>query len=134
VNGNNTGLRAIVPLDDTRNVPTDVEIGKSIEDAIKAAAGESYTPFKPFESDGGSGYTPWKKYGGYGGYKRKPWKNYGSGGGGSAYFSKMYGMPDNEAPYGNNVSFINTSNPILRRANVRRERVWSERGRLKQWQ
>lgn len=125
VAGMNTGLRALEPLDDSRNVPTDKEIGDSIIKAIEDAAKADYTPFKPFENDGGgNGY---KGYGGFGGYG-------GGGGGGGAYFTRMYGLPANVTPYGNSAPFINTSNPIIRRAIVRRERVWSERGRLKQWQ
>lgn len=59
---------------------------------------------------------------------------YSSSYGGSSYFTRMNPLPDNVTPYGSGAPFINTSNPIIRRANIRRERVWSERGRLKQWQ
>lgn len=132
VNGLNTGLRALQPLDDTRNVPTDVEIGKAIEKAIADAAAQQYTPFTPFDSDsGGSGWMNFGGgYGGYGGYGGGG----GYSGGGSAYFTRMYSMPKNISVYGNSMSFINTSNPIIRRATVRRERVESQRGRLNQWQ
>lgn len=128
VAGTNTGLRGLVPFDDSRNVPTDVEIGKAIEDAIKAASNADYTPREQWEKGGGGSGSGWRNFGrrGYGGG--------GYGGGGGAYFNKMYGVPDNVSPYGNNAPFINTSNPILRRAFVRRERISSERGRLNQWQ
>jgi hypothetical protein len=133
VNGMNTGLRALVPFDDSRNIPTDVEIGKAIEKAIEAAANKEYTPFTPFKKSdsggggyGGYGYRRYRR-GGYGGYG-------GGGGGGGGYFQKMYALPDSMVPYGNDISFINTNTPSPRRAFVRRERVESQRGRLMQWQ
>jgi hypothetical protein len=129
VNGLNTGLRALELVDETRNIPTDVEIGKKIEDAIKEASAQTYTPYDTSKTGGGG-------YGGYGGYGYRSYGG-GYGGGGSGYFpdfTRMYALPNNISPYGNNIPFINTSNPIIRRADVRRERVWSERGRLKQWQ
>lgn len=96
---------------------------------------------KSDESDGGSGSgwvdfgnSGWKNYKkrGYTPYKRR---SYSSGGStGYPNFTRMYGLPSVKTPYANDIPFINTSNPILRRANVRRERVWSERGRLNQWQ
>lgn len=130
VNGMNTGLRGLVPFDDTRNVPTDKEIADSIIKAIKDAEKASYTPLPPFDKKGGG--SGWRNFG-RGGYRR----SYGGGGysgGGSAYFTKMYALPRGNAPYSDTTPFINTSNPILRRSSVRRERVWSERGRLRQWQ
>ena len=44
-----------------------------------------------------------------------------------------------DLPYGTSarnigIPMINSSNPYIRRANVNRERVFGERGRLKQWQ
>jgi hypothetical protein len=127
--GINTGLRALELVDESRYVPTDVEIGKSIEDAIKEASNKDYTPFTPYSTKKGTGYTPYKRYahGGYGG---------GSGYFSAGYsdFSRMYALPHGRAPFGIDVPFINTSNPLIRRSNVRRERVWSERGRLNQWQ
>ena len=49
-------------------------------------------------------------------------------------FNPMRAFPSARAPFANDVPFINTTNPLIRRGDVRRERVWSERGRLKQWQ
>lgn len=129
VNGMNTGLRAL-ELKPDAHIPTDEEIAKRITDAIEKAAMNSYTPYASTKSGGG---------GGYGGYHRRGYgrRSYGGGyggGGGYADFQKMYALPTSKAPYGDSIPFINTSNPIIRRASVRRERVWSERGRLKQWQ
>lgn len=63
-------------------------------------------------------------------------RRFGSGGG-SSYFPPFIRMDD--LPYGTSarnigIPMINTSNPYIRRANVNRERVFGERGRLKQWQ
>lgn len=120
VNGFNTGLRALEPYDKSRNVPTDVEIGKSIEDAIKKAAQSDYTPFKPFNNSSSGGFNPYRRYSG--------------GGGGGSYTPQMRPLPYNVAPYGNSTPFINTSNPIIRRASLSRQRIESDRGRLFQWQ
>lgn len=123
----NLGLRALEPVNE--KIPTDVEIGQAIEKAIADAGQQSYTPFQQFPTSGG---------GGGGGYGRRGGGGYGGGGGGgyapNIYFSKMQNLPEQRAPYADGIPFINTSNPILRRSDVRRERVWSERGRLKQWQ
>jgi hypothetical protein len=132
INDANTGLRAVELVDESRNVPTDKEIAEALAKAIEEALKGDYAPSDATKttSSGGSGWKNWGGYGGYGGF------GYGGGGGygGYANFSKMYALPDGIVPYGNQIQFINTSNPILRRADIRRERVWSERGRLKQWQ
>jgi hypothetical protein len=116
----NTGLRALELVDKSSYIPTDKEIGDSIVKAIEELGNGTQTPFTPYKSNGSSGYG-----GGSGG---------GYSGGGSPYFSKMYAPAAGATPYGHPVSSINTSNPYIRRASIRRERVWSERGRLKQWQ
>jgi hypothetical protein len=111
--GMNLGLRALTPIDEQPPGEAD-----DLESAMKS----SYKP-----SGTKKGYS--------GGYSRR---GYGGGGGyysgGYANFTRMYPLPGMRTPYGNDIPFINTSNPLLRRADIRRERVWSERGRLKQWQ
>jgi hypothetical protein len=132
--GMNTGLRALEVIDKSRYVPTDVEIGKAIEDAIREAAKQEYTPFTPYASSGGG--NGWRNFG-RGGYRRYgSGGGYGGGGGGGGFhnFTRLYALPHARAPYGDSIPCINTSNPLIRRADIRRERVWSERGRLKQWQ
>jgi hypothetical protein len=121
VNAQNTGLRGLELVDKSAYIPTDAEIGKAIEDAITQASNGSYTPYTPNATKTGSGYY---SGGGGGGY----------GGGSSPYFSRMYALPGGTAPYANSIPFINSSNPYIRRADIQRNRVWSERGRLKQWQ
>jgi hypothetical protein len=116
----NTGLAALERVDESWTI-TPPE-AKELDDLFN----KNYTAGDTGDG-GGSGY---KKYG-YTPYKRH---GYGGSGGGGGYFSKMYSMPHQQAPYGTSTPFINTSNPILRRAFVRRERISSERGRLNQWQ
>jgi hypothetical protein len=130
-------MRGLIHSPDSENVPTDKEIADALKEAIEEQGKKSFTPFKPFAStdsgSGGGGWGGWSSWGGGGG-----WGWGGSGGGGyygpNVYFSEMRDFADIRTPYGNNIPFINTSNPIIRRGDVRRERVWSERGRLLQWQ
>ena len=125
VRGINTGLAAIVP----RPVATDIEAN---DDAVEKAEAKKYTP-------GGSGYTrrPWRnfgrrRFGGFGGF--------GGGGGGfggggfGPQFRDLRALPGGVSARVDDVQNINVNNPIIRRADVRRERITSERGRLKQWQ
>lgn len=127
--GINLGARALEPVNRDNRIPGDEEILKAIEDVKKAIDEKQFETSSPYNKTtrGGSGFGSFSRYGGYSG-------GYGGGGGGSVYYSKLYALPGNMTPYGNTVPFINTSNPIIRRADVRRERVTSERGRLNQWQ
>jgi hypothetical protein len=126
----NTGLRGLVLKDRSEDVPTDKEIADSIIEAIEKAGNQTYTPYTPFAQKSSGGYGGYGGGFGYGGY--------GGGGGGyygpRVYFEPLRELPNIRTPYANNTPFINTTNPIIRRADVRRERVWSERGRLFQWQ
>lgn len=112
----NTGERGLVPL--LQEAP-DLE-----------------TP--PFESLLAKAADDVKKGGGYGGYKRSG----GYGGGGSShyaivpkiYFNRLQWDDHRQTPYALTTRIVNADNPIIRRASIRRERVSSERGRLKPWQ
>lgn len=118
VNGINTGLRSLELVDKTSYIPTDKEIGDSIVKAIEELGSTTGTPFTPYKTNSTKG--------GYGG---------GSyGGGGSPFYSKMFAPSGGTTTYVDPLPNINTSNPYIRRASIRRERVWSEKGRLKQWQ
>lgn len=126
--GIDTGLKALERMESSWQIKTPEGL---MDEALK----KPFAPSKPFGDKSGSGWQDfgngWKNFG-------SGWKNYGGGGGGGggggAYFTKMYGLPQGTTPYGNTIPFINTTNPIIRRAFIRRERVESERGRLKQWQ
>lgn len=69
------------------------------------------------------GYTPWRRYGRGGG-----------GGGGGGYARDMRAFPGGTSPRFDGIQMLNSNNPYIRRANVNRLKIWSERGRLKQWQ
>jgi hypothetical protein len=109
VNGINTGQAALQPR------PIQPEEDEPKDDPVKAAESKSYTPGGGYRRGGGGG-------GGYGG------SSYGPN------FQRMDRLPYGTSPRQNGVGMINTSNPIIRRSDVRRERISSERGRLKQWQ
>jgi hypothetical protein len=104
---------------------------KENDDAVKKAEAKEY------------------KAGGKTGYTRRPWRNFGrrrfggfggggfgggGGGGGRPFFVSLRALPEGTSARADDIPMINTSNPIIRRADVRRERITSERGRLKQWQ
>ena len=120
--GINTGLRALEMRPDSWELTsTEDEIRAAAEKMADAIGKLNFSAQDGFGTkSGGSGSGG----GGGGGYS----------GGGYSDFSKMYSLPHNTSSYGNSIPFINTSNPIIRRTYIRRERVWSERGRLKQWQ
>ena len=126
--GINTGLRGLEPRPENWEIP-------STEDEIRAAAEKIADAIGNIDLPTQSSPAVMGSHGGYSGYGHH---SYGGGGGGGysgyANYSKMYALPSGVAPYGNAIPFINTSNPIIRRADIRRERVWSERGRLNQWQ
>lgn len=131
----NTGWRAVTPLDDTFNIPTEEEIGNKITELLERIADKDFTPTDQYSSDkDGKTSSGWENYGRRGGYRRYSRGGGGGGGGGWPYFIKQNEMPRTMSVYGNTIPFLNTSNPIIRRADIRRERVWSERGRLNQWQ
>ena len=94
-------------------------IGQLI-DAVNYPKGDS--------DNNGGGYG--RYYGGRGGYGRGG----GGGGGGGGYAYRVNAPVRNDPTYGRNVPYINSDNPIIRRASIRRERFSSTRGRLNQWQ
>ena len=130
VAGINTGLRALEPRPESWEIPTtEEEIRAAAEKVADAIENLEFPKLGDEKGDGSGSGSGWRNFGrggggGYGGYSS----------GGYADFEKMYALPRGITVYGNTIPFINTSNPIIRRADVRRERVWSERGRLNQWQ
>jgi hypothetical protein len=112
--GINTGLNALM------KVPQILEE----EEKDEKTAGSKSTP-----TYGASKYRKFPRFGRSGG---------GGGGGGytpSPDFIRMLPLPETRiSPRPDDIPFINTNNPYIRRGSVRRERISSERGRLKQWQ
>lgn len=124
----NTGLKAVVP----GYIVSDLD--KDTDDILKKVESKTVTPGWKSSYNG-----YYRRYGGYGGYRRGGYSRSSySGGGGyvqTLFTEKIlrairggYG-PQMEGQY-----TPNADNPIIRRADVRRERYSSERGRLKQWQ
>lgn len=116
----NLGMRSLMKVPDDVENPSESDILKAMEDAIR----------KVQQLNANNGYTPYQKWGN--GYRR--YGRGGGGGGGRGSSSRIYAPPGQQAPYANNAQAINTTNPILRRATIRRERVDSQKGRLKPWQ
>jgi hypothetical protein len=125
----NTGMRGLYLTDESRYVPTAKEMNDAVIDAIEKAGQAHYSPASPGTKKSGY-YSPYH-------YTRHGYSGYGSGGGGGygyANFEKMYNLPHGRAPQAHNIPYVSMSTPSPRRSTVHRERVWSERGRLKQWQ
>ena len=130
VRGINTGLRGLERVDDSFAY-SDLE-----EMAAKLAAEASNNTGNNSGSRGngwrdfGSG---WRNFG-----RRSGWRNFGrrggGGGGGGGSFTRLQAPDRQQVPYANDVQNINMTNPIIRRASIRRERIDSMRGRLREWQ
>jgi hypothetical protein len=123
IRGINTGQAALV----RRPEASDIEAN---DDAVKKAEAKKYTP--------GGGYSrrPWRNFGRRG-FRRFGGGGWGGGGGGGGFgpqFRDLRALPGGTSARIDDVQNINVNNPIIRRADVRRERITSERGRLKQWQ
>ena len=127
--GINTGMRGLMRVDETFK-QADKE-----SDAEKAAAASlSSAPasngWVDYENSGRSG---WRNFG------KSGWRNFGrrgggGGRGGGGSFTRINAPERQSVPYANDVQNINTNNPLIRRAQIRRERIDSEKGRLNQWQ
>lgn len=120
----NTGLKAVVPGYIVSNLDAKDKMMEKEEGAEKKTADWS-SPYGRYW--GGRGYSR-------GGYSR------GGGYSSSDYKTPMFTdkiLRSIRAGYGPQMAGVYTPNadkPIIRRADVRRERYSSERGRLKQWQ
>lgn len=138
----NTGMRALERKEDAWFVPTEEEIGQRIEKAVENLGDR----MDDLLGGGGNG-SGWVNY------PRRGWTNYGrrSGGGygggssgywrGGTWFDNFGGQAQRmntprrvRSANADDLYSINTSNPIIRRASIRRERFSSTRGRLNQWQ
>lgn len=125
--------------------------GKSVDEVLGINTGLHGLVRKPFEkreppedqfeiaAEKTSTTTPGTGYKKYPRYWTRRWPSYGRSSGGyssssSGYFIKMNPLPDGTAARVNGVPMINSNNPYIRRARVNRQRISSQRGRLKQWQ
>ena len=140
----NTGMRSLERVDDSWAIPTDEEIAQRLEKSIASLGDRVEDLLNSGYNNGWRNFNNgWRNFG-------RGWRNFGrrgySRGGYGGYSSSTYvadygGQPQRfnpqdrvSAAYSDDLYSINTSNPIIRRANLRRERFSSERGRLNQWQ
>jgi hypothetical protein len=87
--------------------------------------------FEGGAKDAKSDSSPSRKFGSY---RRYPGYSRSGGSSGGGYLPNMRALPRGSGARFDDIQNINTSNPYIRRANVYKQRIWSERGRLKQWQ
>ena len=135
VRGINTGLRGLVPFNESEQIPTEFEQTKSIIDAIKASGGSDYQGYVPNSNGGSGGGSGWRNFGGGGFYRGGG----GGGGGGRSYSPTIYWsrqpvLPRGTNVYGNFARNLFWNNANIRRTTIRRERYQASRGRLNQWQ
>jgi len=124
----NLGMRALTRKDQSAEIPDESDIieeikasTKRIADEIQDLSSDLYRNLKDYRG----GYRYGSRGGGGGG---------GGGGRGYANNSLMPFLNGMKNPYLDNIPQIYTNNINVRRANLRRERFSSERGRLNQWQ
>lgn len=119
--GINTGSRALKRVDDSWDIPTDVEIGDAITEAIENIDLSGF---------GGSGYRR-RGGGGGGGYAQRPNIPYDN----PFRFNDLgIRVQSIRPPYANDIRPVLTDNVSIRREETHRQRFSSERGRLKPWQ
>ena len=123
----NTGMRGLERVHESWKIPTDEEIADQMVKDLEEILNKN---FEDLAND-------WNTNNGWGrGYNRNGYRRFGrsGGGGGSSYFTRTNTPPRGVTPYANDIRSDGTSNPIIRRSTIRRERFQALRGRLKEWQ
>jgi hypothetical protein len=124
----NTGRRLLTRVDDKRFIPDESDVIDAIKESTERVVGE-------IQDLGSDLYKNLKNYNG--GYRYGSRGGGGGGGGGGRSYANNSLMPflnGMKNPYLDNVPQMYINNINVRRANIRRERFTSERGRLNQWQ
>ena len=120
----NTGYRSLEKVEESFEVPSAEDAAKEADE--KNAAANKSSGWRDFGSN-------WSNFG-----RRSGWRNFGrrsgGGGGGGGSFQRLQAPERQQSPYANDIQNVNMTNPIIRRASIRRERIESQRGRLKPWQ
>lgn len=117
--GINTGMRMLERVDQS--------FDDNLEDPKAAGANQQQNLANSgFVNYGGNG---WRNFG-----RRSGWSRRSGGGGGGGSSVRIQAPERQQVPYANDIQTINTTNPIIRRASIRRERIDSQKGRLKPWQ
>ena len=126
----NTGMRGLTPIHESFAVPEPDDSGY-VQYGNNANNSKNGNGWVDYGNGGG-----WRNFGSrWRNFRRGGWRNFGrGGGGGGGYATRINAPQDNMVPYANSAQNVNASNPIIRRATIRRERSDSEKGRLKPWQ
>ena len=128
----NTGMRGLTPIHESFAVPEPDDSGY-VQYGNNANNSNNGNGWVDYGNGGG-----WRNFGSrWRNFRSGGWRNFGrgrGGGGGGGYATRINAPQDNMVPYANSAQNVNASNPIIRRATIRRERSDSEKGRLKSWQ
>ena len=128
VRGLNTGLRGLIPFDESELIPTDWEQTQKIIDAIEGIdAGGDSGPATKKADNSGSGRGRFYRGSGGGGYSSRGYSP-------TIYWTRQPTLPRGSNIYGNSARNLFWDNGLIRRTTIRRERYQSTRERLKQWQ
>lgn len=125
----NTGMRGLKRQEESYHVKTDEELLKESMDALKEFLKKNFDDIK------GNSWVDWSK--GYGNprYRSRGYSRGGGGGGGGGGYAPRVDIGGAiREPYYKDVRVADAGNVSIRRANLRRERFSSDRGRLKPWQ
>ena len=124
----NTGMRGLKRQEESYHVKTDEELLKESMDDLKEFLKKNFDDIK------GNSWVDWSK--GYGNprYRSRGYSRGGGGGGGGGYAPRVDIGGAIREPYYKDVRVADAGNVSIRRANLRRERFSSDRGRLKPWQ
>ena len=133
VRGINTGLRSVEKYNPS--MASDADDPKTSSGYTSTGGNSSSGSGWINNKYGSSGWIN-NKYGSSGyGYSRSGGRSGGSGGGsGGGSFTRMTPPENQQVPYSNDIDSLNTGNSLIRRAQIRRERIDSQKGRLKPWQ
>ena len=124
----NTGMRGLKRQEESYHVKTDEELLKESMDDLKEFLKKNFNDIKD------NSWVDWSK--GYGNprYRSRGYSRGGSSGGGGGYAPRVDIGGAIREPYYKDVRIADAGNVSIRRANLRRERFSSDRGRLKPWQ
>ena len=129
----NTGMRGLERTHESWAIPTDEQLAAKLTEDLEDILNKNFSDLTDALNSGNG----WKNYG------RGGWRNYGRRGysrrgygSGSGYtsFTRTNTPPRVSTPYANDIRSDGLQNVSIRRANIRRERFQSQRGRLKEWQ
>ena len=126
----NTGMRGLERTHESWAIPTDEQLAAKLTEDLEDILNKNFSDLTDALNSGNG----WKNYG-RGGWRNYGRRSYGSGyGSGYTSFTRTNTPPRVSTPYANDIRSDGLQNVNIRRANIRRERFQSQRGRLKEWQ